>query len=225
MWLSEGWLLDRVLIWVPLVLSLSIHEWAHAYSAHLLGDDTAAEQGRLTLNPLEHMDPIGTFLLPLLGIPFGWAKPVPINPGRFRGSTDAGIVLTALAGPLSNLALVLVSTALVAGLAGLGIVPVPSGHAAMRLLEMLILLNVLLACFNLLPIPPLDGSRVVEGLVPDRLRPAWDAFVSVGPVSLGVVLVVPIFFGINPFAVPLELAGTLFDSASAIAGPLQPTSR
>ena len=77
-------ILDRLRIWVPLVLSLSVHEWAHAWSAWRLGDDTAARMGRMTVNPLAHIDPVGTLLLPLLGVPFGWAKPVPVNPARFR---------------------------------------------------------------------------------------------------------------------------------------------
>src|SRR5262249_40137549 len=101
------WLLERILYLIPMVLSLTVHEWAHAYPGFRLGDDTAAREGRLTLNPLPHMDPIGTFLLPLLKVPFGWAKPVPVNPLRFRRDVTmrTGMMITAAAGPLSNLAL------------------------------------------------------------------------------------------------------------------------
>src|SRR5574340_802071 len=92
---------------IPLVLSLSVHEFAHAWSAWKLGDDTADRMGRLTLNPLAHVDPVGTLLLPLLGIPFGWAKPVPVQPHRFRPTVNmtTGMMLVAVAGPLANLGL------------------------------------------------------------------------------------------------------------------------
>src|SRR5574340_1315088 len=86
---------------IPLVLSLSVHEFAHAWSAWKLGDDTADRMGRLTLNPIAHVDPIGTLLLPLLGVPFGWARPVPVNPARFRRNVNmnTGMAMTAAAGP------------------------------------------------------------------------------------------------------------------------------
>jgi Zn-dependent protease len=195
---GEGWLLERLLLLVPVVMSLSVHEWAHAWCAYQLGDSTAARAGRLTLNPLEHMDPVGTFFLPLLGIPFGWAKPVPVNPGAFRPgvSWQAGLALTAAAGPLANL--------LIALAAGLGLYL--SGGALARLCQTLVVLNVLLACFNLLPIPPLDGSRIVEGLVPERLRPAWEAFAAAGPFALAAVIALPLLLGWSLFAWPLAWA-------------------
>ena len=98
-----------MLFLVPVVLSLTIHEFAHAWCAFQLGDDTAAREGRLTLNPVEHIDPVG-LLLPLLGVPFGWAKPVPVNPARMRTSFETGVVLTAAAGPISNLLLAIAAT-------------------------------------------------------------------------------------------------------------------
>ena len=93
------------MILIPLVLSLTIHEWAHAWSAHRLGDDTAKMQGRLTLNPVSHIDLVGTLLLPLLGIPFGWAKPVPVNPTRFRRGVkmSTGMVPTQSSPALASL--------------------------------------------------------------------------------------------------------------------------
>ena len=99
------------MILIPLLLSLTVHEWAHAWSAYRLGDDTASMQGRLTLNPIAHIDPVGTLVLPLLGIPFGWAKPVPVNPTRFRRGVNmsTGMIITAAAGPLSNVVLALLS--------------------------------------------------------------------------------------------------------------------
>src|SRR5512134_1879423 len=103
-----------LLLLPPLLLSLSFHEWAHAWSAHKLGDDTAERMGRLTLNPLAHIDPLGTILLPLLGVPFGWAKPVPVNPARFRRGVHMGrgMMITSAAGPLSNLLLATVCAVL-----------------------------------------------------------------------------------------------------------------
>jgi Zn-dependent protease len=98
-------LLDRAIGFIPVLLSLTVHEWAHAWTALRLGDDTAKMLGRVSLNPLDHIDPVGTLLLPLAGVPFGWAKPVPINPLRFRAniSMPLGVLLSAAAGPISNL--------------------------------------------------------------------------------------------------------------------------
>ena len=106
--MEQGFLLDALMRLIPLVLSLSVHEWAHAWSAHRLGDDTAQRQGRLTLNPISHIDPIGTILMPLFSpIPFGWARPVPFNPANFTRNIQmrVGVMIVAAAGPLSNLVL------------------------------------------------------------------------------------------------------------------------
>jgi Zn-dependent protease len=185
-------LLSGVKILIPLILSLSVHEFAHAWTAWKLGDDTAERAGRLTLNPLAHIDPIGTFLLPLLGIPFGWAKPVPVNPARFRRSVrmSTGNMITAAAGPLSNVALAVLCTV---GY-GLTIRFFPEaalpGSGSRELLLMMIQLNVALAIFNLIPVPPLDGSRVLEGLLPLRFRGAWESFTRFAPFVL-----IAVFFG------------------------------
>ncbi len=182
-------LLQRAVLLIPLLLSLSVHEWAHAFSAHLLGDDTAERQGRLTLNPLAHIDPLGTFLLPLLGIPFGWAKPVPVNPTRFRRgvSMGTGMALTAAAGPASNVVLAVLCTVLY----GLSyrFAPGAQSPGVTLLLAQSIQLNVALAVFNLLPVPPLDGSRVVDAFVPYRLRGAWEGFTRFSPIALMAVMV------------------------------------
>ncbi|MEZ4268825.1 MAG: site-2 protease family protein [Myxococcota bacterium] len=158
---------DLALVLVPMILSLSVHEFAHAATAAWLGDDTAASQGRYTLNPISHIDPIGTLLLPALlvmsgsGIFFGWAKPVPFNPVRFKRSIRMkhGILLTAVAGPISNLILAVLSAALLTVVSG--------NEAASALLQTMVVLNVALFFFNMLPVPPLDGSKVVYGLLPD----------------------------------------------------------
>jgi len=190
---GPDFLLRGLMNLIPLVLSLSVHEFAHAWSAYLLGDDTAAREGRMTLNPIAHIDPIGTLLLPLLGIPFGWAKPVPVNPTRFRRSVPmtTGMMITAVAGPFSNLVLAVVC-AIVTGLS-FRFAPgwLEANPAIERLLLIGIVMNVGLAVFNMLPVPPLDGSRVVEGLLPYRMRSGWEALQRFAPIALLLV----IFYG------------------------------
>jgi Zn-dependent protease len=178
---------------VPMLLSLTVHEFAHAWSAWKMGDDTAAREGRLTLNPLAHIDPIGTLLLPLLGVPFGWAKPVPINPVNFsRGiSMRSGMMLSAAAGPISNLLLAILSTVTYGLLFRFAPGLVLRGAPMSALLSMMIEINVVLALFNLLPVYPLDGSRIADGLMPRDLRPAWETFNRFSPFLLIAVM----FFG------------------------------
>jgi Zn-dependent protease len=175
---------------IPLILSLTVHEFAHAWSAWHLGDDTASRAGRLTLNPLAHIDLIGTVLLPLLGVPFGWAKPVPVNPSRFRPGVrmTTGMALTAAAGPVSNLLLALLMTVLLALLGRYAPEMVARGGGVTELVVIMIQLNVNLALFNLLPIPPLDGSRIVDGFMPRGLRPLWERVMVLSPFLLLAVL-------------------------------------
>jgi Zn-dependent protease len=155
-----------------MILSLSVHECAHAATAYALGDDTAKGENRLTLNPLSHIDMVGTIVLPALlvwtgtGI-FGWAKPVPFNPNKFRSSVnpDHGSLMVAAAGPLSNLVLAVVAAITIRVLQWLGMYD----GAVAALLEIMLTLNIILAVFNLLPIPPLDGGHILRGLFPARL--------------------------------------------------------
>lgn len=192
-------LAQRVMILIPLLLSLTVHEWAHAWSAYRLGDDTASMQGRLTLNPIAHIDPFGTLILPLLGVPFGWAKPVPINPTRFRRGVNmsTGMIITAAAGPLANVALAVLSAVAFGLLARFSPSSMTGGPISIYyLLEMLIGINVTLAIFNLIPVPPLDGSRVVDGLVPYSWRPQWESIVRLSPILLILVVLAIARFGI-----------------------------
>lgn len=212
--------LFSALIWlIPVLLSLSVHEWAHAASAYRLGDDTAARLGRMTLNPLAHIDPVGTILLPALqlvstqAIYFAWARPVPVNPARFaRGvSTSTGNVLVSAAGPASNLALALISAVLL----GLGYRHGWGEGAGVAFLQAMLVINVVLAVFNLLPVPPLDGSKVLHGLLPRRAAAAYEQIFPYAPFLLLAV----IFFGRNLIFGPIQvLQGWMYGIARAIVG-------
>ena len=151
--------LTGLLISVPAILiAITIHEFSHGLAAHILGDPTPQRQGRLTLNPLPHLDPLGTLML--LVARFGWAKPVEVNPYYFKGNRQRGMLLVAMAGPLSNMVVALVGAVLynLFGTAGyLG-----------SFLGTLLSINVYLALFNLIPVPPLDGSKILAGLLPDK---------------------------------------------------------
>ena len=188
-------LITRIASFIPVVLALTVHEWAHARVALHLGDDTALQQGRLTLNPLAHLDPVGTILLPLLGVPFGWAKPVPVDPSRFRPDVTmgTGLLLTAAAGPVSNLILAMLSGTvlrLADGVFALALHP-----AAEFLLIRFTVINLAMALFNLLPVPPLDGSRIVDGLIPFGWRGAWNRFSAFGVFILLAIFVAPQLLG------------------------------
>ena len=164
---------------VPLIVAIVFHEVAHGWVASLLGDPTAKEQRRLSLNPLRHVDPVGTVILPgllaLVKAPvFGWAKPVPVIKERLR-NPRFGMMAVAAAGPGSNLLMGAVA-AIVFGLiepAGGGVYS-PAFVFALYSLGLFIQINVFLALFNLLPIPPFDGSHIVEGLLPERLAASYD---------------------------------------------------
>jgi Zn-dependent protease len=163
-----------------LLFSLTVHETAHAWTADRLGDPTARRLGRVSFNPLVHMDPVGTVLFPLLamltGFPLiGWAKPVPVNVNQLRnGRRD--FVLVAAAGPASNLVMAFLAAAL---LAAMPVSPVMLGEPNLSaplatLFSRAVQLNLLLAVFNMLPIPPLDGGNVLSGLLPANLSVAFD---------------------------------------------------
>ena len=166
---SNNTLFDFVVMLIIACTSLPVHEAAHAYVASKLGDNTARYQGRLTLNPLVHLDPIGTLMLLFVGV--GWARPVPINPLNFK-NPKAGMALSSLAGPVSNvlLALVLMIVYKVMLMMGLLSTSVVGGaaFAIFSILGIMISVNTYLAVFNMLPIPPLDGSRLLTYFLPSK---------------------------------------------------------
>jgi len=175
-----------IIIQAPVILlSLTVHEYCHGWVANYLGDDTAMRQGRLTLNPIVHLDVIGTILMFIVG--FGWAKPVPVNPHNFEDPRK-GMLLVALAGPAANLL-----TAICAGLILRYIVPslltseqAISGIYSTSLVIIILSLQygVALAIFNMIPIPPLDGSRVLYGLLPEKQAYAYSRFEPYGMLIL-----------------------------------------
>ena len=198
---------------IPVVLAITLHEAAHGYAALALGDTTARDAGRLSLNPIRHIDRVGTIILPgfllisqLLVPPhkiffmFGWAKPVPIGAWKFR-NPRRGMALVASAGPLMNFFL--------AWLAALVIPMADSGTAAQAVLQQFLLYfmlsNIVLGLFNLLPIPPLDGGRIAVGLLPESLARIWARLEKAGIlIVLLVVFILPRMVGIDPVGQALD---------------------
>ncbi|HEY0839188.1 MAG TPA: site-2 protease family protein [Vulgatibacter sp.] len=213
-------LLPNLVFWfVPVLLSLTVHEWAHAASANALGDDTARRMGRMTLNPIAHIDPLGTLILPVMQIllsgmvMFAWAKPVPVNPVQFtrKISMRKGHVLVSAAGPASNLVIALVAAVSLGLCIRLGTAP----EAFVFLMQALFGLNIALAVFNLLPVPPLDGSHVLRGLLPVRSAMAYERIFPYAPFLLMAVL----FFGGSLIRWPMGvIEGWMGRLAMLIAG-------
>ena len=164
---------------IAIILGITVHEFMHAYAAHRLGDDTARLLGRMSLNPVVHFDIFGTLLLVLAG--FGFGKPVPVNEARLRGAFASSLV--SLAGPLANFAIAAVCA-----------IPLRLGTADVlgpnyiEILQSVLFFNVVLGIFNLIPIPPLDGSNIVFGLLPPKLQ--WDLrpYLQYGPILLLILL-------------------------------------
>lgn len=186
--LSSSLLISRI---ITLVIAFTLHEFSHALTAYWLGDDTARNAGRLTLNPITHLDLMGALLLIFAG--FGWAKPVPINPYLLRQKNKAGVMLVSLAGPLSNLLL-----ALVAGLI-LRLTDLPLYAAAPsrfmptpgQFLFQFVAINITLFLFNLLPLAPLDGEKILMFFLPPRMA---EGFEKIRPYSPMILLAI-VFIG------------------------------
>ena len=188
---------------IVLIFSAVIHEVSHGFTAERLGDPTARNAGRLTLNPLKHLDLTGSIILPLVlyyvsggAFVFGWAKPVPYNPYNLR-NPERGAALIAAAGPLSNFGIAIVLSAIYRVLGFASASASPLGD----LLGIIVIINVVLAVFNLVPIPPLDGAKVATALIPDSAGAVKSFFRENNPYGW-VILLVFIFIGM-PFLAPL----------------------
>ena len=173
---------------LAIVAAITVHEFSHALSANLLGDDTAKSKGRLTLNPLAHLDPAGTVMIVVVG--FGWGKPTPVNPARFGNRMRSGMAMVSFAGPISNvivasLAAIPVKIGLLSpGIVGFSLFQGEPGEMWAYFLGSLIFINILLAAFNLIPVAPLDGFKVVQGLPAPRPGGAVEPTRTMGTADL-----------------------------------------
>ena len=181
----------------PILLALTFHEFAHAFMANIYGDDTAKQAGRLTLNPLWHLDPLGTIMIFL--VHFGWAKPVPVNPHRLNNPKKDMLWISA-AGPLANMALALVSGILLRLIATVG---APDQYSMTGLLTFMLIMslkiNLALAIFNVLPIAPLDGSKILFGVLPAKHENKIYVLERYGPFILIGLIVFGQFTGVSIF--------------------------
>jgi Zn-dependent protease len=203
-----------ILRFALLIPAIVFHEVAHGYAALALGDTTAKDQGRLSLNPIAHIDPWGTILLPLLmtamfGAGFGYAKPVPVNPYRFRGDRRVGMFLTGIAGPTANLVMATIAGIIVRILGVDNII----GTGA----YLFALVNLVLLFFNLIPLPPLDGSRVLPLILPQSAMNAYHQWERYGFIILIAILwIVPAVFHFDPFTAYFK--ATVFPILTLLTG-------
>ena len=194
------------------LIALPIHECAHGYAAYRMGDYTAKREGRLTLNPLAHFDPIGTIAIVLFG--FGWARPVPINPLNFE-NPKKGMMISSLAGPMSNIALAFIAMILYK----LSYIPLYLGAGGaffatvQTFLYLMISINITLGVFNLIPIPPLDGSRIATYFLPQRIYFKIMQYENI----IFIVLLVALWFGV--LDLPISIV------SSAVTGILDYVTR
>ena len=231
-WFGNGMegILELLITLLCVLVSLTVHEFSHGYMAYLRGDKTAYYTGRLSLNPLHHIDPIGTLCLILFG--FGWAKPVMVNPSQFNRKTmKLDMVLTSLAGPLSNFLLAFLSVFAYAAVAVFakgffvegGQIMYYEGmvnkyaYLAVEIFSTLAIMNLGLGIFNLIPIPPLDGSKVLSAVLPTKYYFKLMQYERFGFIALIILINLPIFNYFLSFLLSGIMSGYMY-AASAILG-------
>jgi Zn-dependent protease len=212
--MSPEQLIPQLVIYmVVLLLAISAHEAAHAWMSYKFGDDTARLLGRITLNPAAHTDPVGTLLIPIVGFVYGamtgggrfpligWGKPTPVNPLRWRDK-DLANVMVSIAGILANLVIAIIAFTILKVLIvtnSVGAIPEGIREPVILFLDFLLTMNISLAVFNLLPFPPLDGSKILDTFLPDSLRPALAVLEQYGFLLLMVLMYMGFFSAIiNP---------------------------
>lgn len=196
-------LIAIAVLFIPLLISITVHEWAHGFVAYKFGDNTPKIQGRLSLNPFSHLDPLGTLMLFIIGI--GWAKPVEINPMNISHNyKKLKLMFVAFAGPLSNFILGTIFSVLMYLLLKFSVI---NSILMLFMFSLLIRINFVLGIFNLLPIPPLDGSNIIANLLPDNLA---NQYYKLAPYSIFILLVLIFTGGI----------GFIFDLAEIIQSML-----
>ena len=204
--------MSPILSFIILIISIVLHEVSHGYAANALGDPTARLQGRLTLNPIKHIDPVGSVIVPILttmlsGFTFGWAKPVPYNPHNLQ-NRRVGEALIAAAGPASNILIALIFSFIIriftSNILGeaipsaiLGFTGVAFVSALIQVSATIVMVNLVLAIFNLVPLPPLDGSKILFSLLPRRFAHIRAVLEMYGPILMFVAVFV-IWKGISP---------------------------
>lgn len=206
-------LLEILLIGPPILFAITVHEFAHGFIADKLGDPTPRMSGRLTFNPLAHLDPIGTLMLFIAHI--GWAKPVPVNPNNFQNPRK-DMLWVALAGPISNLISAFVFGMLLRGMLffGLPLFTIEQLSLSIEVIQILVVFNIILAVFNTIPIFPLDGYRILTGLLPVQQAYGFSQFARYGPfILLGIILIgqitkFPILWMI--ICIPVQFLNSLF---------------
>jgi Zn-dependent protease len=192
--------IDGIFYIAVLIMSIVVHEFSHGYAAYLLGDNTARLSGRLTLNPLKHLDPFGSVILPVIlffstagNFLIGWARPVPYNPANLRNERK-GTFIVAIAGVLANLLVAIIFGLMIRVAFSVGI---PLDNPFYKITSIIVMLNLVLALFNMIPIPPLDGSKILFAILPPRYRHLENFFEKWGLILL-VVFIIFVWGSVSP---------------------------